>query len=44
MEFDVEFDLIYTTLLFYKCYADYTYVRRKKNIRDMLFEDFNSYH
>ena len=44
MEFDVEFDLIYATLLFYKCYVDYTCVRRKKNITDMLFEDFNSYH
>ena len=30
--------------LFYKHYIDDTYVRRKKNIRDMLFEGLNSYH
>ena len=27
----------------YKLYVDDRYVRRKKNIRDMLFEDLNSY-
>ena len=30
--------------VFYKRYLDDTYVRRKKNIRDILFKNFNSYH
>ena len=30
--------------IFYKRYVDDTYVRRKKGIRDVLFEDLNSYH
>ena len=41
MEFDV---VVPAKPLFYKPYVDDTYVRRKKNIRDMLFEDLNSYH
>ena len=41
MEFDV---VVPAKPLFSKRYTDYTYVHRKKNIRDMVFEDFNSYH
>ena len=43
MEFDV---VVLAKLLSYKRYVDdtYVYVRRKKNIRGMLLEDFNSYH
>ena len=41
----MEFDVVVTAKpLFYKRYVDDTYVRRMKNIRDMLFEDLNSYH
>ena len=41
MEFDVAAPV---KPLFYKCYVDDAYLHRKKNIRDMLFEDFKSYH
>ena len=30
--------------LFYKSYLDDTYVYRKKNTRDKLFNELNSYH
>ena len=30
--------------LFYKRYVDDTYVRRKKNTKDELFEKLNTYH
>ena len=30
--------------MFYKRYVDDTYVRSKKNIRDMFLEDLNAYH
>ena len=30
--------------LFYRCYVDNTYVRRKKNTKDELFEKLNTYH
>ena len=41
MEFDV---VVPAKPLFYKRYVDDKYVRRKEVIRDMLFEDLNSYH
>ena len=41
MEFDVS---VPTKPMFYKRYVDDTYVRSKKNIRDLLFEDLNAYH
>ena len=31
-------------LIFYKPYVDDTYVRKKKNTTDKLFEKFNIYH
>lgn len=40
MEFDVA---IPTKSLFYKHYVDDTHVRRKKNARDVLFDELNSY-
>ena len=39
MEFDV---VVLAKPLCYKHYADDAHVSRKKNIRDMLFEDHNS--
>ena len=30
--------------IFYKCYVDDTYLRRKKNVNDELFQNLNSYH
>ena len=41
MEFDV---FVPAKPLFYERYVDDTYVRRKKNIRDMFFEDLNSHY
>ena len=40
MEFDV---VVPAKPIFYKCYVDDTYVRRKKNDVDKLFEKLNSY-
>ena len=40
MEFDV---VVPAKPIFYKRYADDTYVRRKKNDADKLFEELNSY-
>ena len=33
-----------TKSIFYKRYVDDTYVRRKKNTKDELFEKFNTHH
>ena len=41
----MEFDVVAPAKpLFCKRYVDDAYVHRKKNIRDMLFEDLKSYH
>ena len=30
--------------IFYKCFTDGTYIRRKKNANDELFQNLNCYH
>ena len=40
MEYNVA---VPTKSIFYKCHVDDTYVRRKKNRVDKLFEELNSY-
>ena len=40
MEYDV---VVPAKPIFYKCYVDDTYVQRKKNDVDKLFEELNSY-